>query len=76
MTAADTPSPAVMPGALEARVVALEAALDEARRDLALERAPRRWPILESVVDMVEGDDEEAILANAERLSSLLERRK
>lgn len=46
-------------------------ALTAAQRDLYIERAVRKFGLDEDLVDFITGDDEESILAKAERLSKV-----
>lgn len=62
--------------ALEDLLSAQRAELAAAHRELYVARALRKSNLEDDVVEFLTGDDEEAILASAKRLSSLLARRK
>lgn len=51
------------------RAAAAEKAAEEARRELWVERALRKHPEAADLADLIKGDDEDAVLAIAERLA-------
>jgi hypothetical protein len=58
-------------GSETAKVTAAEERAAKAEKALHVERALRKFPDLADVADLLEGDDEEAVMKKAERLSGI-----